>query len=431
MNEKKSKKVAIVGATLVDGTGAPAVSNSVVLVNGERIERVGSRETVQLSSEWKVIDANERWLLPGMTDLHVHLYHPGFVPLPPKGSQMAYASIIAANNLRSALQAGITTLRGISDGDHLDLAMRTAVQRRMIVGPRLFVAGIGICMTGGHGSGLPGATHEVDGPWAVRKAVREEVKAGADLIKLLSSHRTDNPEFTQEEIDAGTDEAHRHGKKIAIHVANHVGVRMAAKAGVDTIEHGSFVDEESADLMAKKGIVLIPTLWVKNYIPERIKKQKEQAAEKGIFNLSEADLEQTRVWFERCVEQLPKTMKLVKSKGIRVGTGTDNVFGDQTFAVLPEEIEWLTKYGFSNMEAIRSATKIGAEAIGKENDFGSVEAGKYADLIMVDRDPLKDITVLKEVSWVMKEGTVIPLHPEWKRRPIADPQTVDELMKTR
>jgi imidazolonepropionase-like amidohydrolase len=99
--------------------------------------------------------------------------------------------------------------------------------------------------------------------------------------------------------------------------------------------------------------------------------------------------------------------------------------------VLPEEIEWLTKYGFSNMEAIRSATKIGAEAIGKENEFGTVESGKYADLIMVDRDPLKDITVLKEVSWVMKEGTVIPLHPEWKRRPIVDPQTVDEFMKTR
>jgi imidazolonepropionase-like amidohydrolase len=419
-----STRLAIVGATLIDGTGSPPVPDSTVLVHGERIERVGPRDKIQLPSDVKLIEAKGRWLLPGLVDLHVHLYHPGFVPLPPKGSQLVYASVVAANNLRSALQAGITTLRGVSDGDHLDLAMRSAVQRRMILGPRLFVAGKGICMTGGHGSGLPGVMHEVDGPWAVRKAVREEVKAGVDLIKLLSSHRTDCPEFTQEEIDAGVDEAHRHGRKIAIHVANDIGVRMAAKAGVDTIEHGSFVDEESADLMAKKGIVLIPTLWVKNHIPEKIKRQKEQAADKRIFNLSEADLEETLIWFEQCVEQLPKTMRLVKSKGIPVGTGTDNVFGDQPFAVLPEEIEWLTKYGYSNMEAIVSATRIGAEALGKEKEFGTVEQGKYADLIMVERDPLKDIAVLKEVSWVMKEGTVVPQHPEWKRRPIADPQTL-------
>jgi imidazolonepropionase-like amidohydrolase len=412
--------LAIVGATLIDGTGSPPVLDSVVLVHGERVEKVGSRAKVPVPSDAELVRAEGRWLLPGLIDLHVHVFHEGFVPLPPKGSMLAYETVIAVNNLRSALQAGITTLRDVS---HLDLAVRSAVQRRIILGPRLFAAGKGICMTGGHGSGPPGRMHEVDDPWAVRKAVREEVKAGVDLIKLMSSHRTDYPEFTQEEIDAGVDEAHRHGRKCAIHVANHIGVRMAAKAGVDTIEHGSFVDEESADLMAKKGIILVPTLWVKNHIPDRVKKEKEKAVQKGIWNLTEADLEETRIWFERCVEQLPKTMKLVKSKGIRVGTGTDNVFGDQPFAVLPEEIEWLTKYGYSNMEAIESATRIGAEAIGREKEFGTVEAGKHADLIMVNRDPLTDIAVLKEVSWVMKEGTVIPLHPEWKRRPITDQQT--------
>ncbi len=191
------------------------------------------------------------------------------MPVPTKGSELAYAGLVASNNLRQALQAGITTLRAVSDRDHIDIAMRDAVERRQIIGPRLFVAGVGICMTGGHGSGIPGTIHEVDGPWAVRKAVREEVKAGVDFIKLLSSHRTDDREFTAEEIEAGVDEAHAHGRKCAIHVANHIGTKMAAEAGVDTIEHGSFIDKETAEKMAYNKIVLVPTLWVKNHIPEQ------------------------------------------------------------------------------------------------------------------------------------------------------------------
>jgi imidazolonepropionase-like amidohydrolase len=316
----------------------------------------------------------------------------------------------------------VTTLRAVSDRGHIDVAMRDAVERRQIIGPRLFVAGVGICMTGGHGSGIPGTIHEVDSPWEVRKAVREEVKAGVDFIKLLSSHRTDNREFTAEEIEAGIDEAHAHGRKCAIHVANFVGTKMAADAGVDTIEHGSFIDKETAEKMAFKRIVLVPTLWVKNHIPERTKKTRVEQAKTGIWNLYGRDLEQTEAWFGGCVEQLPKTMKLVRSKKVRIGTGTDNVFGDQMFAMLPEEIEWMTHYGMSNMEAIESATRIGAEAIGVEKSLGTVEAGKFADMIIVSEDPLKDITALKRVGWVMKGGETIPQHPEWRRRPIQDPQ---------
>jgi imidazolonepropionase-like amidohydrolase len=413
---------AIVGATLIDGSERKPMQDSVVVVNGEKIEVVGKQGDVKLPDGAKIIDANGRWLMPGLIDLHVHLYHSGFVPVPTSGSEIAYAGLVASNNMRQALQAGITTLRSISDRDHLDIAMRDAVDRRQLIGPRLFVAGIGICMTGGHGSGLPGAMHEVDGPWAVRKAVREEVKAGVDFIKLLSSHRSNNREFTAEEINAGVDEAHAHGRKCAIHVANFVGAKIAVEAGVDTIEHGSFIDKETAESMAYKRIVLVPTLWVKNHIPERTRKAKEEQAKIGIWNLYGRDLEQTEAWFNGCIEQLPKTMKLVRSKKIRIGAGTDNVFGDQMFAMLPEEIEWMTKYGMSNMEAIGSATRVGAEAIGIEKMLGTVEAGKLADMIMVDEDPLKEIAVLKRVSWVMKGGELIPFHNEWRRRPIQDPQ---------
>jgi len=413
---------AVTGATLIDGSGKKAIPDSVVVVRGDKIEAVGKRGEVKPPEGIEVLDASGRWLIPGLIDLHVHLYCDGFVPIPTKGSEMAYAGLIASNNLRQALQAGITTVRAVSDREHVDIAMRDAVERRQLIGPRLFCAGVGICMTGGHGSGLPGEMHEVDGPWAVRKAVREEIKAGVDFIKLLSSHRTDDREFTYEEIEAGVDEAHAHGRKCAIHVANYIGTKMAAEAGADTIEHGSFIDKETAEKMAYKRIVLVPTLWVKNYIPERTAKTRAEQAKTGIWNLTGHDLEQTEKWFNGCVEQLPKTMKLVLSKKVRIGAGTDNVFGDQMFAMLPEEIEWLTKYGMGNMEAIESATRIGAEAIGVEKTLGTITAGKYADMIMVNEDPLKDITALKRVSWVMKGGEVVSQYPEWRRHPIQDPQ---------
>ncbi len=428
MAEQKSVRIAIVGATLIDGTGVPALDNATVLINGERIEAVGTGQTMSVPEDAAIIQAGGKYLLPGLIDLHVHIYNSGFAPQPPKGSAIAYGTVIAMNNLIQALQTGVTTLRDVCCEGHMDLAIRTALQRRIVVGPRLFVSGMGICMTGGHGSQDSGVVHEVEGPWAVRNAVREEIKAGVDWIKLLSSHRSQYPEFTQEEIDAGVDEVHRVGKKVAIHAANWVSVEMAARAGVDTIEHGSFVNEIAAELMAEKGITLVPTLWVKNYIPLMIRRMKDQA--KGDLDLVSApglaneDLEESYSWFSSCVEQLPKTIELAHSKGVQIGAGTDNVFPENPFAMLPEEIEMLTKHGLSNMEAIQSATQVGAKALGKEDQFGTVTPGKFADLVMVDRNPLEDIKALCEVTWVMKEGMAIPLHPEWKRRPVTAPQKI-------
>jgi imidazolonepropionase-like amidohydrolase len=413
-------KYAITGSTIIDGTGRDPMDNAVVLVEGKKITEIGFKDEVSLSGA-EEIKADGRWLLPGLIDLHVHLFNSSFISLNPKGSYQAYAGVLAAKNLRTTLQAGVTTVRGVSDLERIDLALRDAVERGVILGSRVFGAGKGICMTGGHGSGWPAVMHEVDSPWAVRKAVREEVKAGVDLIKLLSSHRTDNREFTQEEINAGVDEGHGLGKKVAIHAANHVSVLQAAEAGVDTIEHGSFVDEKAADLMAEKNITIIPTLWVKNHIPKRIEKQRKESSDRPLWNLDTKDLEVTDTWFKRCVEQLPKTLKLVRSKKIRIGTGTDNVFPDQPFTMIPEEMEWMTRYSIPEMEVIQSATRIGAEAIGVEDKLGTIEKGKIADLIMVDKNPLEDITVFKNVSWVMKEGLIIPLEKEWERRPIQNP----------
>ncbi|MCJ7624218.1 MAG: amidohydrolase family protein [Anaerolineaceae bacterium] len=423
-----TRKIIITGATLINGIGSKPMENSVVFVSDGKITDIGTPNTLTPPPDSIVIQADGKFLLPGLIDAHVHMAHSGFIQRPFKGSRIAYQTLIALNNLSSALQSGITTLRGVCDEDHIDLAMRSAVRDKFFIGPRLFVAGKGICMTGGHGSQLSGVMHEVDGTDEVRKAVREEVKAGVDFIKLLSSHRTDYPEFSLEEICAGTDEAHRLGKKIAIHAANFESTRMAAIAGVDTIEHGSFIDEKTGDLMAEKGIIFVPTIWVKDYIAVNAKKMLEEFGDKGStleILLNKDELEETSIWFNRCIEQYPKTFEVARSRGIHIATGTDNVFADEPFAMLHKEMELLTRYGFSNMEVIESATRIGAETIGIEESLGTIETGKLADLIMVDRDPLQDITVMGEVSWVMKDGEIIPFLYERKRQPIKESLSLD------
>ncbi len=331
-----------------------------------------------------------------------------------EGSAEAYDTAIAIHNLRSALQAGITSVRDAC-GARINLALRAAVRRGIFLGPRIVTAGRGLCMTGGHTAGLPGV-REVDSPAAVRQAVREERKAGADFIKLLSSHRTDWPELTDEEISAGVDEAHRLGLRVAIHAANSVSIRASVRAGVDTIEHGSFLDEEAAETMAQKGIVLVPTSWVKHDLAARLQSRDEIPA--GFTATDPKEIEESAAWFGRCVEQLPETMRIAKSFGVQIAAGTDFVMSDKPWALLPDEVAWLVRQGLTPGEAIRSATQIGAVALGLGDRLGTVEVGKCADLILVDRDPLADISALSAVTWVMKDGWPVPRSPEWERRPI-------------
>ena len=418
MSEQQHRSLAITHATLIDGTGSSPLEDAAVLIESGRILSVTAGKDTNVQEETERFNASGRWLLPGLIDSHVHVSAIDYIPIPQKGDGTAYMAIIAARNLRSALQAGITTVRDVC-GPRINIALRTAVERGQLVGPRIFTSGKGLCMTGGHGSEDPSAVHQVDTPQAVRQAVREERKAGVDLIKLLTSHRTDAPEFSQAEIDAGVDEAHRLGLRVAIHAANLVTTEMAATAGVDVIEHGSFISESTMRMMAEKSIILVPTLWVKHDLAERLDRWK---ATPERFPWGDArDLEQSATWFQRCVDRLPKTITLAKKHGVRMAAGTDFVMADFPWALLPEETAYLTQLGLTPMEAIESATRIGAEVLGLETELGTIEPGKLADLILVDRNPLDDITALTEISWVMQGGRIIPRSPEWDRRPIKDP----------
>jgi len=414
----ETRIMAVVGATLIDGTGAEPIREATVLVEGDTIIAAGPRASVEVPTDGETLDAEGRYLLPGLIDAHVHVSAPEFTAIPPKGDPTAYATAVAIRNLRCALQAGVTTVRDVC-GPRLNLALRSAGRNGQLIAPRIYTAGMGICMTGGHGSGFAGAVHEVDGPDAIRHAVRCEHKAGVDLIKLLSSHRTDFPEFSLEEIEAGVDEAHRLGLPIAIHAANYVSTELAARAGVDAIEHGSFLNEETVDRMASAGIVLVPTLWVKHDLATRLTEYKA-TPEKFPWG-DVADLEASATWFRRCVERLPETMRLAHERGVTIAAGTDFVLSDQPWCLLPEEIEWLVRLGLSPMQAIVAATNGGAVALKMTDRIGTIGPGKWADLILVDRDPLEDVSALKSVSWVMQGGKVIPRSPEWDRRPIKEP----------
>jgi imidazolonepropionase-like amidohydrolase len=379
------------GARLFDGTGRAPQGNLAVVVEDGRIADVLAEGALGGELDGRRVDLTGCVLLPGLIDLHVHL---GFGSRTARETE-AGAAFRAARNVRAAQAAGATTLRDVGTANGVAIAARDAVQRGDISGSRVVPCGQIICMTGGHGSeppALPGMAREADGPDDCRRAVREQIKAGAECIKVTTNGPLNVVELTPVELEAIVDEAHRCERRVACHASILASSKMAIRAGVDTMEHGCDLDAPAARAMADHGIVLVPTLLVTQLIMSRWDDYKAIPMMKSI-----------PVRAKRHVE----SFQIALAAGVPMGAGTDIFYGLGRFDSLPEELGTMVQHGMSEPDALVAATRNGARALGLERDLGTVERGKQADLLAVEGDPTRDISALRQVALVVQNGQVV------------------------
>ena len=397
-------RIAIRAGRLIDGLGGAPVSDAVILIENERITGVG--RGIAIPNGARVIDLSRSTVLPGFIDAHTHVtsqpenYREDLFRKSP--IDVAVSAHVYA---RRTLDAGFTTIRDVGAGEFIDVALRNAINAGTVPGPRMQVATLTVGSTGGHGD-ITGFSPYLkfgqfsgiaDGEAEIRKLVRFEVKNGADLIKLLASagvlseeESVGAPQFTQEEMNAVVDEARMWGRKVAAHAHGAEAIKRALRAGVASVEHASLIDDEGIRLAKEKGAYLVMDIYNDDYIMAEYKRlgypQKILDKEASVGRLQ-------RESFRRAVQA-----------GVKMAFGTDagvypHGWNGRQFAKM---VEW----GMTPMQAIQSATTSAADLLGWSDRVGSIQAGRYADLVAVDGDPLRDITELERVKFVMKGGVV-------------------------
>jgi imidazolonepropionase-like amidohydrolase len=392
---------------LIDGRSDDVRTNVAVTVREGRIVTVGAASSTPAGAQ--VIDLSRSTCLPGLMDLHAHiLYRPGTEALADfatrSSARKALDGLRAAQNM---LRHGFTTLRDPGDEDayYAIVDVKNAIARGEFVGPRLLVAPHFFSATGGHGDlnmlapDLPHLAEGriVNGVDAMRLAVREEVKYGADWIKVMASGGVmssgDNPRataYSDEELRAAVEETHRLGRKITVHAIGPDSIKASVRAGVDCVEHGVLIDEEGIRLMREKGIPLVPTLYVLEYIID-------DGPRLGLPAESIAKARALR-------DERDRSIRAAFAAGLKIAFGSDTIFPHEHAA---REFAQMVRLGLTPMQAIRAATLNAAEVLGIDRETGTLEAGKAADLIAVSGDPLKDVRTLESVSFVMKGGQLV------------------------
>jgi imidazolonepropionase-like amidohydrolase len=384
------------------------LADQLIVIRGERIERVAAASELQIPSGATVIDVSRATVLPGLIDAHEHIFLTGedngrYDEQLLKESWQ-YRTIEATLNAKRDLHAGFTSMRDLETEGAMysDVDVRNAIDRGLIPGPRLEVVTRALSTTGGYPLEgyspevmVPSGVQIVDGPDEARKAVREQIKYGADLIKIYGTHKfrftsdgkmISQPTFTLEEVRAITNEAHREGVKVACHAYGGEGLHNCIDGGVDSIEHGLDLDDAAVRDMVAKGIWFVPTL----YVYEGETRKEDEALSGG--KVSRASLHE------------PSFRKAVAA-GVKIAFGTDaGPFPHGTQAI---EFEYMTRFGMSPLAAIQAATIKAAELMSWSDRVGTIEPGKFADLIAVDGDPLADVTQLEHVKFVMKGGTIV------------------------
>jgi imidazolonepropionase-like amidohydrolase len=363
--------------------------------------------SVAIPKDAKIIDLSTMTVLPGLLDMHTHLVGPANDPEPLNELRRTAAeeAMRSIPNPKIVLMAGFTTVRDVGTYRALvDVAMRDAIARGDIPGPRMFVAGAYITITGGAGAvtgmapdiGLPWDLHygEANSPWEVRQRVRMLAGQGVDFIKVLSTgavlthnSNANAREFTDEELNALVDEAHNFGFRVAAHAHNAAGIKAAVRAGVNSIEHGSYLDEEGIQLMKQHGTYLVPTLETVDCIDSTAHYPADFLEHSNRLNdISIAN-------FKRAVKE-----------GVKIAFGTD--ISVCPFGTNAKEFSYMVKDGMTPVAALQAATVGAADLLGQTALIGSIKVGKYADIIAVKGDPLKEITVMERVAFVMKSGQV-------------------------
>ena len=412
--------IALKAARLFDGKSSSLLQNGVVIVRGDKIVDAGSNLPLPMGAQ--VIDLGDATLSPGFMDAHTHLtadYSGNYNErrLQELDLNVSEQAIHATVFARATVEAGFTTVRDlgsrfVASREFVDVALRNSINKGTIVGPRMLVATKGIGATGGHfdpTSGFrdflfgrePDYTDGIaNGPDEIRKAVRFEVKNGADVIKaavsggvLSLADEVDTPQLTPAEMAALVDESHRLRRKVAVHCHGDQAAREAIEAGVDSIEHGSFMKPETLAMMKKKGTYLTPTLMASELIMGKL------------ANYPAALQEKAKAAFNARSEMFRNAVKM----GVKISFGTDA-------AVYPhgenaKEFKLMVDLGMSPIDALKSATTSDAELFGVAQKLGTLEKGKLADVIAVPGDPTTDITATARVSFVMKEGKIIRQGP--------------------
>jgi len=408
----ENRPIVVKAARMFDGKSDQVTVPALIVVLNGKIQSVSSAASIPARAE--VIDLGDATLLPGFMDAHTHLTGEmtddfrqdildGFMK--PVAEQALDATVFA----RRTLLAGFTTVRDLGSGDFIDVGLRNAVRNGKVIGPRILASVKAIGTTGGHCDPTNSFRYGlfqnpdlqlgiVNGPDAIRAAIRENVKYGADVIKVCATGGVlslnadvESPQLTQAEMDALVDQAHTMGKKTAAHAHGAEGAKRAIRAGIDSIEHGSFLDDEALALMKMRGTTYVPTLMALQGIREQLERGASMDP-------------RVEVKARRAIAELEATFRRAVAQGVRIAFGTDaGVFSHGRNA---EEFALLVGLGMQPVDALKAATSVDAELFGIADQVGTLEPGKLADIVAVPGDPTRDIRQTEKVFFVMKEGVI-------------------------